>query len=499
MAYATKRFNGASYDVRGEYVLVEQIEKDIANNRSKLKVTYCVYGSSSSASLFQHYQVDIDVAGQNVFDYPFTPWYGNGTPDNFQRTFPACEGTVSKEIWVNHDTYGNCTINVYFYTGIFSTNTQGNYGSNMTLDSIPRASTATMPGKVVLGTEAEIYIERSANVFTHTIKYAIGNETGTIATEVADRVSWTPPIDLAYQITNSPFSACTITCETYNGQTYIGSYTWQINLIVPHDLIPSVIVDFSEADTTMINNNWGIYVKDRSKLAVTLTATESYHSIIRSYSSNIQGITYNSSSYISNILSNAGDSNVTAQVTDNRGSNSLIFTKQLTVVDYFKPRINSVTVARCTIDGMEINDGEYLIFSFNGEIAQVENKNAKTFRIGYRIKNSNDDYTWLVVSTDYTVSYDRVILTDSSGNKQQLAIDKHYDIRFEAIDSFETTFIDREIGTGFDLININASGNSMAIGQMSTANPDEKKLEIALDTKYKGLPLLEYEIISTLE
>ena len=51
MAYASKQFNGASYGVRGEYVLVEQIEKDISNNRSKLKVTFCVYGTSSSASL----------------------------------------------------------------------------------------------------------------------------------------------------------------------------------------------------------------------------------------------------------------------------------------------------------------------------------------------------------------------------------------------------------------------------------------------------------------
>lgn len=499
MAYATKKFHGASYDVRGEYVLVEQIEKDIANNRSKLKVTYCVYGSSSSASLFQHYQVDIDVAGQNVFDYPFTPWYGNGTPNNFQSTFPACEGTVSKEIWVNHDTYGNCTINVYFYTGIFSTNTQGNYGSNMTLDSIPRASTPSVASKVVLGTEATITISRSANVFTHTIKYTIGDETGTIATGVADSISWIPPIDLAHKITNSPFGTCTITCETYNGQTYIGSKNCTLNLIVPENLIPSASIDFSEADAMMINNNWGIYVKDRSRLSVTITATKSYSSEIRSYLSNIQGIEYNSSSYISNILSNSGDSNVTAKVIDNRGSNSFTVTKQLTVVDYFKPRINSVTVARCNIDGMEINDGEYLIFSFNGEIAPVENKNNKTFRIGYKIKESNNDYTWLVISTNYTISSDRVILTDNNGNKQQLAIDKHYDIRFEAIDSFETTFINRDIGTGFDLININASGNSMAIGQMSTANPDEKKLEIALDTKYKGLPLLEYEIISTLE
>lgn len=497
MAYASKKFQGATYSPRSEYVLVEQIEKDIANNRSKLKVTFCVYGSNSGASLFLHYPTDIDVAGQHVFDYPNTPWYGTGSASNPKQTFPACEGTVSKEIWVNHDTYGNCTVTVYFYTGIYSSSTQGNYGGTMTLESIPRASTPSVSGTVNMGSAMTIYTNRAANVFTHTIKYAFGNASGTIATGVGDNVSWTPSLDLAHQVPNGTSGTGTITCETYNGSTHIGTKTCSFTLNVPSSLIPSASINFSEADATMISKGWGVYVKGKSKLAVTISGTSSYSSGIRSYSSNVQGTTYSSSSYTSNVLANSGTSNVTATVTDNRGRTSSQATKSLAVVDYFKPRINTATVARCDVNGTETDEGAYLLFSFAGEIAAVSNKNGKTFRVGYREKGSTAAYTWLVVSSGYTVSSTRVVLTNSSGTKQTFSTDKSYEVRFEAVDSFETTGIDRDIGTGFDLINLNASGNSIAIGKISEAGPNEKKLEIGLDTEYKGLPLLEYEVVST--
>lgn len=496
MAYASKQFNGASSGVRGEYVLVEQIEKDIANNRSKLGVTFCVYGETSSASLYLHYATDIDVAGQNVFDYPETQWYGSGSPDNPKRTFPACVGSVYKEIWVNHDTYGNCTINVYFYTGIFSSSTKGNYGGSMTLESIPRASTPTTSGTTTMGNSMTIYTNRAATVFTHTIKYAFGNASGTIATGVGDSVAWSVPLSLANQVPNATSGTGTITCETYNGSTHIGTKTVGFTLNVPSSIKPTASINFSEADATMISKAWGIFVKDKSKLAVTVGGTPAYSSGIKTYSSNVQGTAYSGAYYTSNILTTAGTSNVTATVSDNRGRTSDQVSKSLTVVDYFKPKINTATVSRCDINGVEKDEGDYLLFSFAGEIAPVSNKNSKTFRLGYREKGADTGYTWLTVSSAYTASSTSVIVTEGS-SKKQFSTDKSYDIRFEAVDAFETVYILKEVGTGFDLINLNASGNSMAIGKISEAGPNEKKLEIALDTEYKGMPLLEYEVVST--
>ena len=498
MAYASKKFWGPKSPdgVRQLNLIVEQIEKDIANNRSKLGITFESVGTSSSASLYSTYATDIDVGGQNIFDYGYTNWYGTGSPSAPAHTFPACVGSVYKEIWVSHDSYGNCSVGVYFYSGVNASNTIGNYGGTFDLQNIPRASQPSVSGTTTMGNKMTIYTNRYADAFTHNISYQFGNASGTIATGVATSTEWTVPVSLANQIPNATSGTGTITCDTYNGSTKIGTKTVNFTLNVPSSAIPSVAIAFSEADATMISKGWGVYVKNKSKLSVSLTATKSYSSNIKTYLSNIQGTSYSSSSYTSNILAEYGNSNVTATVTDNRGRVSNTASKSLTVIDYFKPTINSATVSRCTVDGTESDEGTYLLFSFAGSIAPVSNKNAKSFRIGYREKGSTSSYTWLVVSSAYTVSSSSVILTNSSGSKVSFSTDKSYEVRFEAIDSFETTSVDREIGTGFDLINLNPSGNSMAIGKISEASPDERKLEIALDTEYKGNPLLEYTVMS---
>ena len=488
MAYASKQFNGASYGVRKEYVLVEQIEKDIANNRSKLGITFCVYGSSSDASLFLHYATDIDVAGQNVFDYPETQWYGSGSSSNPKRTFPACEGSVYKEIWVGHDTSGNCTINVYFSTGIFASNTKGNYGGSMTLENIPRTSNPSTSGDVTLRNGHTIYTNRASNTFTHYISaWVNGTKVGEWGS-VGDSVYWEPSVDIAHYIPNSDHAWCTIYCDTYSGSTLIGSSSTGMNVWVPTDLVPGPAISIAEADATMLSKGWGVLVKDKSKLNVNVTGYSSYSSAINTYSSTVQGTNYSGASYTSNILTQVGSFNATASVKDNRGRTSGTASTPFTVIDYFKPKINNATITRCTIDGVENDEGEYLLFTFVGEIAPVSNKNSKTFRLGYREKGSNTGYTWLTVSTSYTSSAIAVIITEN-GSKKKFSTDDSYDIRFEAIDSFETVYILKEVGTGFDLINLNASGNSMAIGKISEAGPNERKLEIDLDTYYKGVSL----------
>ena len=71
------------------------------------------------------------------------------------------------------------------------------------LQTIPRASQPSLSSSSVnLGNSVTITTNRVSNSFTHTITYAIGSESGTIATNVTDTTTWTPPITLASQILN---------------------------------------------------------------------------------------------------------------------------------------------------------------------------------------------------------------------------------------------------------------------------------------------------------
>lgn len=102
--------------------------------------------------------------------------------------------------------------------------------------STPSASAST----VQMGTSVNIYTNRNSKTYRHTLKYSIGDASGTIDTDVAGGRAWTPPKDLASKTGNKVSATCTITCETYNGTQLVGTATTQIILNVPDATVPSL-------------------------------------------------------------------------------------------------------------------------------------------------------------------------------------------------------------------------------------------------------------------
>src|SRR5699024_3713500 len=137
-------------------------------------------------------------------------------------------GTVSRT--VNHASDGGKSLMISAVFQIRATLSGTYYGTisasaNITLDSIPRASSVSA-ANMRMGTAGKINISRASSSFTHTLTYSFGNTSGTIATKTtATSVSWTPALSLASQIPNATSGTCTITCTTYNGNTNIGSTT----------------------------------------------------------------------------------------------------------------------------------------------------------------------------------------------------------------------------------------------------------------------------------
>lgn len=85
-----------------------------------------------------------------------------------------------------------------------------------------------------MGSATTISISRASSSFTHTLTYSFGSATGTITTKATSTsVSWTPALALANQIPSTTSGTCTITCDTYNGSTKIGTKTCTLTLTVP--------------------------------------------------------------------------------------------------------------------------------------------------------------------------------------------------------------------------------------------------------------------------
>ena len=98
-------------------------------------------------------------------------------------------------------------------------------GKSMALTTIPRASTVSC-STANIGSNATITINRASSSFTHTLSYTFGSLDGTIVTKTSKTsVPWTIPTTFYARIPNSKSGTGTITCDTYNGSTKIGTKT----------------------------------------------------------------------------------------------------------------------------------------------------------------------------------------------------------------------------------------------------------------------------------
>lgn len=112
----------------------------------------------------------------------------------------------------------------------------------MELTFIPRASAVSCPGDAI-GRQVEISIAKADPSFTHTLTYAYGNLTGTIAEKTSlNVVKWLIPMAFYDEIPESKQERCTITCLSYAGDTVMGTSTCKCYIGVDPQLDKPVLM-----------------------------------------------------------------------------------------------------------------------------------------------------------------------------------------------------------------------------------------------------------------
>ena len=305
-------------------------------------------------------------------------------------------GTVSQT--VNHASDGSksLTISAVFYIQATLSGTFYNSitaSANITLDSIPRASSVSA-GNMTMGTAGTISISRAFSSFTHTLTYAFGNATGTIATKTtATSVSWTPPLALANQIPSATSGTCTITCTTYNGSTSVGSKTCTLTLSVPTSVKPTISSLSASRIDGDVPSAWGIYVQTKSKVKLTINgAAGSYGSTIKSYSITGGGYSGSASTLTTGFLNNSGTVTFKATVTDSRGRVSAEASVSISVTAYSPPYFNSTASQRCLSSGALDDDGTYIRAVVSCGYSTCGGKNTLTTSVAYK-KTSDSAWT----------------------------------------------------------------------------------------------------------
>ena len=408
------------------------------------------------------------IGSQNT-GYPVVPAQGSSYP-----AAPWSSGTIAG----NADGTKSVSIAANFQCFTLAGNGGSGWSVNgsqtVTLKTIPRTSSITMPA-TTMGSANNITITRASSSFTHTLTYAFGSATGTIATKTTSTsVSWTPPTSLASQIPNSTSGTCTLTCYTYNGTTLVGTSTATVTISVPASIKPTITGITATRVNGDVPSSWGIYVQTKSKVTLAITgAAGAGGSTISSYSITGGGLSSTQSSVTSGFLNTSGSITFTGKVCDSRGRWSDESTVTISVVAYAAPKFSSTSTQRCTSAGTSSANGTYGRANNVFTYSSCSSKNTITTAIAYK-KSTDSSYTNAGVS--FSSGTNAVF---GGGN---LDTESSYDIRYTLTDTFTTITVVDTLSTASVLMDFKAGGTGLAIGKVS----EKDQLECAWDADFNG-------------
>lgn len=485
-----------SGNVCNTYVHIDLIANEagtsIENNTSKVYwklVGYLGSGASSPHWYSNSYHtINVKINGSTVYSLPNTTQkaisIGTNTSASSPMTIASGYATVSH----NADGSKTCACSfsvVYRYNSAFTWKGSGNVG----LTTIARASQPsciTYPSTTKnvgnLGSTIMIHMNSKSSAFRHTVRYAWGNKSGTIASNVQDNCSWKIPLDFANNVPNATSSWGTIYVDTHNGSKLIGTKSVTFTATVPSSMVPS-ISSINLSDATGLSDTYGGYIKTKSKAKISINASGSYSSTISSYSISVNGTTYNSQTVTTDVLKNAGTNTISVTVRDSRGRTTKS-SKSFNVLDYNAPVLSEFSNNRCNEDGTINDNGENIKTTVTWSSNSLNSKNILTLHIYSKKKDSNN---WEEIASSSNNSGTKSVIFVADGTSS-------YDVKLVISDKFNSATYTREIGTTYRLINFRSTGKGIAIGKVS----EEDLFDVNMDTRFRKAVRSEDDVIAGL-
>lgn len=262
-------YNGSHFTAS---VYLDSYSQDINANRTDYTLHLyagSIDGYSGSGSAAQGYIQGVNTGSTTSF------------PSRTQRDM----GTYSGSITHNND--GTAWLGV---SASVVTNWSGlgsaSISAGWTPPTIPRSASVTGTSSKI-GENTTITIARLTTNFKYNLRYSINDDagtehTGTIATSInQDSYEWTVP-EIFYQYwTRGTSKYCTIYCDTYNGNSLIGTKSTNIQILVNTNTKPDITnYNFRDMNskTVALTDDNGTMVQGYSVGHLSFTATLNYYS-----------------------------------------------------------------------------------------------------------------------------------------------------------------------------------------------------------------------------
>ncbi len=315
--------------------------QDIENNTTNITITHLMTGTWGGFEGFYSPESTISTQSEDG------TWTTRKTTvvDSFSTGETKTIGTWTGD--VPHNSDGSLKLNfkcefhpnttAYYYLPADSEITSG----YISLPTIPRASSVGVTDSDI-GATATIIVNKTSSNFKHTLRWKCGSLNGTIATKTSNQtVAWTVPKDLYELIPNSLSTTVTVYCDTYSGDTLIGTKqtTFKAN-VNQNDNKPDVSATLEDTNpaTFRITNDCTKLIKFFSNVETVISATAKNSATIKSYKV-VCGDGKTATTQTSTINGvESGTFNI--YVTDSRGLTTKI-EKTLTMDPYVKLTLNA--------------------------------------------------------------------------------------------------------------------------------------------------------------
>ena len=329
----------------------------------------------------------------------------SSTTDGSVKTFTAAPNPTS--ITVTHsNAIGAKSVNIGISSKIF-VNPRANGTSQETIkgsSSTTAASGTYAPASSVtcstadIGSAPTIQISRNSTSFTHTLTYEFGSLSGTIATKTSDTTitSWKFPTSFYAQIPNAKSGTGTITCNTYSGDTLLGTKTCSFTATTNESLCKPTLspkVEDSNSEAVALTGNANTFIRYISDAAITSGAAARNSATLKSIKVTCGSQSINTST---GTIQKVDSGTFTFTATDSRGY-STTQTIEKTLISYINPTCN-LNISNPTTDGnlSFTITGNY----FNGGFGAVNN----TLSISYKYKAGSGNYSNNIEVTNITLN-----------------------------------------------------------------------------------------------
>lgn len=428
-----------------------QLSQDIGANKTRIRLELQVE-VRPGASLYGSANLgwNINCNGSNGGSWQIGSMGGNTRTIGTRDVDIYHNGDGTKSFGANASVTFNATFNGR-WIGTVNVSTGG------TLNTIPRASKASVTGNISTNQTITIHTNRHSGSFTHRIRVNYGFKDIDVFNNVGDSVNvFLDRSKYAPQCTDRTSRGLWIYCTTYQNGRQIGSeQRTDVTLSIDGGVVPSVS-SLKLSDDSGLASTWGGYVQGRSRVRAQVSSSGAYGSSITRTNITWLNVNLDSTNAQLGTTNQQGRNTVTAQVTDSRGRTAKR-SASFTVLSYSQPTLAGSGVWRTPND-----ESSTVRVHIKGSTTNLANngKNTASVEIAYRRKGETN---WRVSNTS-----NRGLSWDTNYDLTGLSSDLQWEIRISARDQLGTlTQQVFTINTASPILDFRRDGHGVGIGAVA--------------------------------